>query len=357
MNEPTAPSSWTHRTSSRHARCTSCTGSIATHLSWSGLYAQNSWIQLLYAWQMARESCGSILSRPSKARPAVGYSTAMSTPSISMPITWATGSYSRSTAKSSRPVSKSRDPDKGCVLCGPLFRTRFRYCWRSTSEVGMPSMTVRPAAPRVGRPSAPTGTLTRSLNCGSRYRSKRSGGSMMCMSLSTNLNPSFMALSLFALRPSAIGVRRLFDGFPEDRVVTGKDTTAHEPRDRLQLLERVKRQRRVPDHAGHALFVRVFLPVAGVAREDDRARRGQLDQQGLVARRVAVRSQHRHAREQLCIAVQQTPTVARQIEVLPVIERLEEGGRVVGIGILVLLDDQLGLGEEHGAPGVVEVKV
>src|SRR2546422_11560490 len=96
---------------------------------------------------------------------------------------------------------------------------------------------------------------------------------MMCMSLSTNLNPSFMARSLSALRSSVIGVRRLFDGFPEDRVVTGKDTTAHEPGDCLQLLERVKRQRRVPDHAGHALFVRVLLPVAGVAREDRKSTR------------------------------------------------------------------------------------
>ena len=47
MNEPTAPSSRTQRTSSRQARCTSCTGSIATNFSRSGLYRQNSWIQLL----------------------------------------------------------------------------------------------------------------------------------------------------------------------------------------------------------------------------------------------------------------------------------------------------------------------
>jgi len=47
MKEPTAPSSRTHRTSSREARCTSWTGSIATNFSWSGLYWQNSWIQLL----------------------------------------------------------------------------------------------------------------------------------------------------------------------------------------------------------------------------------------------------------------------------------------------------------------------
>src|SRR5207249_8500668 len=40
--------------------------------------------------------------------------------------------------------------------------------------------------------SAPTGRTTRSLNFGSRYFSKRSGGSMICMSQSTNLSPSFM---------------------------------------------------------------------------------------------------------------------------------------------------------------------
>src|SRR2546426_9420985 len=97
---------------------------------------------------------------------------------------------------------------------------------------------------------------------------------MMCMSLSTNLNPSFMALSLFALRPSVIGVRRLFDGFPEDRVVTGKDPTAHEPRDRLELPERVQRQGRVPDDAGHALLVGVLVPVARVTRENDWPRLG-----------------------------------------------------------------------------------
>ena len=48
----------------------------------------------------------------------MGKSTAMSTPSISMPITCATASYSRSMAKSSRPVSASREPDRGCVLVG-----------------------------------------------------------------------------------------------------------------------------------------------------------------------------------------------------------------------------------------------
>ena len=49
--------------------------------------------------------------------------------------------------------------------------------------------------PRRGRPSAPTGRSTRLLYLGSRYFSKRSGGSMMCMSQSTNLSPSFMTPS------------------------------------------------------------------------------------------------------------------------------------------------------------------
>src|SRR5207245_1712593 len=67
MNEPTAPSSRTHRTSSRQARCTSWTGSMATHFSCAGLYEQNSWIQLVYAWLMASEICGSMLSQAGRA--------------------------------------------------------------------------------------------------------------------------------------------------------------------------------------------------------------------------------------------------------------------------------------------------
>src|SRR5262249_33848848 len=42
-----------------------------------------------------------------------------------------------------------------------------------------------------------TGTLMRCLNFGSRYRSKRSGGSMTCISESTNRRPSFIAPSLY----------------------------------------------------------------------------------------------------------------------------------------------------------------
>src|SRR5438445_399994 len=62
-------------------------------------------------------------------------------------------------AKSSRPVSNSREPERGWVVCEPAGRTRLRYCCRSMSDVGSPSMMVRPATPRLGRPSAPGDTL------------------------------------------------------------------------------------------------------------------------------------------------------------------------------------------------------
>src|SRR5512132_3154983 len=45
-------------------------------------------------------------------------------------------------------------------------------------------------------PSAPTADVTRDLKAGFRYFSKRSPGSWICMSLSTNLSPSFMASSV-----------------------------------------------------------------------------------------------------------------------------------------------------------------
>src|SRR5262249_26949653 len=89
------------------------------------------------------------------------------------------------------------DPERSCVLCVFAGRTRFRYCCRSMSEVGRPSMTINPDGPRLGCPSDPTGTLMRCLNFGSRYRSKRSGGSMTCISESTNRRPSFIAPSLY----------------------------------------------------------------------------------------------------------------------------------------------------------------
>src|SRR5262247_708620 len=156
---------------------------------------------------------------------------------------------------------------------------------------------------------------------------------MMCMSLSTNLSPSFMSLSSggwAAPRASAVGIRRLFDGVPEHRVVPREDAAAHEPGDGLQLLERMERERWIPHNPGHPFLVGVLLPVTGVAREDDGTRLGQFDQQRLMTRRVTVRAQHGHAREQFGVAVQMTPAVTRQVEVLSVVERLEEGGRIVG---------------------------
>src|SRR5262245_26185664 len=49
-------------------------------------------------------------------------------------------------------------------------------------------------------PSAPTADVTRDLKAGLRYFSKRSPGSWICMSLSTNLSPSFMATSVSLLQ-------------------------------------------------------------------------------------------------------------------------------------------------------------
>ena len=74
-------------------------------------------------------------------------------------------------------------------------------------------------------------------------------------------------------------------------------------------------------------------------------------------RGVAVGAEDGHAGDELGIPVQQPPPVARQVEVLLVVEGGEKGRRVVGVGVLVLLDDQLRLGEERGAPRVVEVQV
>src|SRR6266404_4671322 len=134
-----------------------------------------------------------MLSRARRLSPVVGKRTAMSTPSIPMPMICATASYLRSMAKSRRPVSASRDPERGWVLLVPPGLRRLRYCCSSASMVvGRPSMTM---VPRCGRPLAPMGRLTRLLNRGSRYFSNRSGGSMMCMSQSTNRSPSFMTPS------------------------------------------------------------------------------------------------------------------------------------------------------------------
>src|SRR5215510_5283800 len=97
-------------------------------------------------------------------------------------------------AKSSRPASAILEPERGCeseLLV--LERLRFRCCCSSVSmDKGTPTMTTMP---RRGHPSAPIGRMTRSLNFGSRYFAKRSGGSMICISQSTNLSPSFMTSS------------------------------------------------------------------------------------------------------------------------------------------------------------------
>src|SRR5438445_12189189 len=100
---------------------------------------------------------------------------------------------------------------------------------------------------------------------------------MMCMSLSTNLSPSFMALSSgvwAAVRCSAVGVRRLYDGVPEHRIVPRENATAYEAGDPLQLLERMERECRIRHYAVHPLLFGVLRPVAGVARTEDRARPG-----------------------------------------------------------------------------------
>ena len=73
--------------------------------------------------------------------------------------------------------------------------------------------------------------------------------------------------------------------------------------------------------------------------------------------RVAISAQRRHPGRQLGIAIEQAPARIGQVEVLPVIKRREERRRVVRVGILVLLHDQLRLHEEPCAPGVVVVQV
>jgi hypothetical protein len=72
---------------------------------------------------------------------------------------------------------------------------------------------------------------------------------------------------------------------------------------------------------------------------------------------MAVGAQHREAGGQLGVAIEQPPAVAGQVEVLLVVERLEERGRVVRVGILVALHDELRLREELGAAGVIVVQV
>src|SRR5439155_20925059 len=124
-----------------------------------------------------------------------------------------------------------------------------------------------------------------------------------------------------------------------------------------QLLYLVECLLRVPDEAGHPFLVDVLLPITGVGGQDDRPGLWQLDEQRVVARRVAVGAQRGHAGRELAVAVQEPPAVARELEVLAVVEALEERGRVVSVGVLVPLDNELGLREELRAARVVVVQV
>src|ERR1043166_9064160 len=65
--------------------------------------------------------------------------------------------------------------------------------WPSKYQVGRPRMPVAP--PSIRRKDE----VTRGLNSGSRYFSNSSGGSMMCMSQSTNRQPSFIPRLLQSL--------------------------------------------------------------------------------------------------------------------------------------------------------------
>src|SRR5262245_37182133 len=87
---------------------------------------------------------------------------------------------------------------------------------------------------------------------------------------------------------SAIPVGRLDRGGPEHRVMAREDASAREPRDGLESLDGVHGPGRIPDDAGGNLLVDRLLPVAAISGQDHRARLGQVDQQRLVPRRVAV---------------------------------------------------------------------
>src|SRR5437879_3456227 len=156
---------------------------------------------------------------------------------------------------------------------------------------------------------------------------------------------------------SAIEAGRGRDGLPEDRIVAGEDAAADESGQGLQPPDRLERGRRVPDDARDALGVDVLLPVAGVPGQDDRSGLRQLEQQRLVAGRVAVGAEHGHAGGELRVAVEVPPAVAREVEVLPVVEALEEGRRIERRRVLVLLHDEFRLGYTTGAARVVEVQV
>ena len=139
--------------------------------------------------------------------------------------------------------------------------------------------------------------------------------------------------------------------------MAGKDAPVHEARDRLEPLDRMHGPRRVPDDAGRDLLVDGFLPVAAVARQDHRPRLGQLDEERLMPRGVPVAPEHGDAGHDLGVAVEEPPPVARQVEVLLVVEAGEEPRGVARVRVLVLLGHQLGLREEKGAARVIEVQV
>src|SRR6516165_7990518 len=111
---------------------------------------------------MAADSCGSILSRARNDNPTVGNSTAMSIPSISMPMIWAAASYPRSTANMTLVLARAETR-------GPRIRL---YC-----EI-LPSLLIgEPSKNHSGRRRIPVlpelvgrgDDVTRRLNAGSRY--------------------------------------------------------------------------------------------------------------------------------------------------------------------------------------------
>src|SRR5437867_2257729 len=277
----------------------------------------------------------------------------MSTPSISIPISCASGSYLRWIAKSRRPVI--REPDSGWVLW--LVSTPalpfFRYCCSSASiVVGRPSTTI---VPRTGRPSAPMGRITRCLNAGSRYRSNRSGGSMMCMSQSTNRSPSFMASSsasrsVLRSRLRSALVRRIHALEPaqqpwpharalalaRDRLL--EDVLGHRDQLAARLRAHLDRARRLEVVHGH--------PRVGHRLADRQQPVVPQDERGLVALEVdlhqaggrdLVEEDAVRVDQELVLGVGHAQRDVREDEVLPLVERDEAvgGGEVDAGGPLV----------------------
>src|SRR3989338_6034422 len=135
---------------------------------------------------------------------------------------------------------------------------------------------------------------------------------------------------------SSVRVGGLGHRLPEDGIVAGEDPRAGQPRERLEPLDRVHRERRIPDDTGRALLLDVREPVAGIGGEDDRTGLGQLDEQGLMPRRVAVGAERGDPGGELRVPVQEPPAIAGQVEVLAIVEALEEGRGIVRVRVLVL---------------------